>query len=60
MLTDNQEKRIELTEEITERLIDTSIKQINLKYSENYHQQNPHLLSAFIDLNKTIYLATVS
>ena len=60
MLTDTQEKRIELTKEITERLIDTSIKQINKKYDEGYHKQNPHLLSTFIELHKTIYLSTLS
>ena len=60
MLTDNQEKRVELTNEITEKLVDNAIAQITKKYDEGYHKQNPHLLSSFIELHKTIYLATQS
>ena len=54
------ESRINATEAITEKLINKAIEQINDKYSEGYHQQNPHLLSTFIELHKDIYLSTVS
>ncbi len=60
MLTEQNQNRIELTDEITKILIDNAVKQINEKYSNNYHQQNPHLLSTFIELQKTIYLSTLS
>lgn len=60
MLADYEKEKIELTNQITEELVNNSIEQINKKYSDNYHQQNPHLLSAFIELHKTIYLSTCS
>jgi len=60
MLTENQTKQITNTNAVTETLIENAIKQINNKYSTDYHKQNPHLLSTFIELHKDIYLATIN
>ena len=54
------ESRINATEAITKKLVDNAIEQINNKYGDDYHKQNPHLLSTFIELHKAIYLSTVS
>jgi len=60
MLTEIQTQNIANTNTVTEQLISNAIDQINAKYSEDYHKQNPHLLSTFIELHKDIYLATIN
>lgn len=60
MLTNTEQNYIKSTKEITETLIANAIEQINTKYSEDYHKQNPHLLSTFIELHKDIFLAGIN
>ena len=57
MTIEQSEEMVKMSKKISDKLIENSIEQINKKYSEDYHKQNPHILSSFIELNKAVYLS---
>ncbi len=55
-MTAAQLSNIKLAKEITDEIINNSIRLIDIYYSPDYYKQNPHLLSSVIQTQKAIYL----